>query len=172
MKLINKKIIAAALAFATLTGCDSLNNGEKDKVETETDQVETTDSAEDTDAADTDADKDSKDADSDADKDTDADSEDSDSEGGGQNVTTGPDTDDPTKDASPEEESEAVTEAGDDLKSKLEDAIFNNRVQARACEILLENTPEDKVEFRAELESYIQESNDLIEQAQRYLESL
>lgn len=181
MKLINKKIIAAALAFATLTGCDSLNNNEKDKVETETDQVETAETNEaadtadkdadtDADGADSDADADSKDADTDTDgEDADADSEDID---GGQNVTTGPDADDPTKDASPEEESEAITDPGTTDKEKLEDAIFNNRIQARAAEILLEQSPETIASIRPELEELVERSHKLIDEAQQVLDTL
>lgn len=58
-------------------------------------------------------------------------------------------------------------------KERLEDAIFNNRVQARAAEILLEEVPESLTEeTKAKLEKLVEDSNALIEKAEAALESL
>lgn len=72
-----------------------------------------------------------------------------------------------------EDSSEAETDPGMTAKERLEDAIFNNRVQARAAEILLEEVPESlSEETKARLEQLVKDSSDLIEKAEAALQSL
>ena len=153
MKITNKKIIAALLIAATLTGCDDLNNEPKDakesQVEESTDQAAgENETASDEEVSESEEEKDSKDTDTEVDKD----SEETDTE----------------EDAT----SEAETESGSTAVEKLEDAIFNNRVQARAAEILLEETPESLTEeHKATLEELLEKSNDIIERSEKALEA-
>ena len=72
-----------------------------------------------------------------------------------------------------EKESEAETDPGVTDREKLEDAIFNNRVQARAAEILLEEAPDSLTdETKAKLEQLIEDSTQLIEQAEALIDTL
>ena len=72
-----------------------------------------------------------------------------------------------------EDSNEAETDPGMTAKERLEDAIFNNRVQARAAEILLEEVPESlSEETKAKLEKLVEDSNALIEKAEAALQSL
>lgn len=147
MKIKNKKIIAALLIAATLTGCDDLNNEPKDAKENQVEESTDQAAVEDEKASDeeaTETEEDEKDA---------KDSEEADTE----------------EDAT----SEAETEGGSTAVEKLEDAIFNNRVQARAAEILLEETPESLTEeHKATLEELLEKSNDIIERSEKALEAL
>ena len=159
MKLTNKKIIAALLIAATLTGCDSLNNKAKD-------------AEEDTKVEDVTVDE--KEAAKEGEEDADLNGSTEDAEGEEKDTKEGEDAEgeeDPTSET--EEESEAETDAGTTTAEKLEDAIFNNRVQARAAEILLEEAPESlSEETKAKLQQLIDDSNELIEKANQILESL
>lgn len=153
MKLTNKKIIAILLAAATLTACDGLNGSKKEAENTEKPAVE--ESAENKEAEtkeETDADK--------------ADSEEKDAE------KKEGEEDSENADQADADKEEAVTDAGQSTKEKLEDAVFNNRVQARAAEILLEQTPETITNIKDKLETLVEESNVLIEKAEKALESL
>lgn len=150
MKITNKKIIAALLIAATLTGCDSLNNKAKDAEEDTKVEDTTVDEKE---AA--------KEGEEDAELNGSTEGEEKDTEG----------EEDATSEA--EEESEAETDAGTTTAEQLEDAIFNNRVQARAAEILLEEAPESlSEETKAKLQQLVEDSNELIEKANQILESL
>lgn len=150
MKITNKKIIAALLIAATLTGCDSLNNKAKDAEEDTKVEDATVDEKE---AA--------KEGEEDAELNGSTEGEEKDTEG----------EEDATSEA--EEESEAETDAGTTTAEQLEDAIFNNRVQARAAEILLEEAPESlSEETKAKLQQLVEDSNELIEKANQILESL
>ena len=72
-----------------------------------------------------------------------------------------------------EDSSEAETDPGMTAKERLEDAIFNNRVQARAAEILLEEVPDSlSEETKARLEQLVKDSSELIEKAEEALQSL
>ena len=158
MKLTNKKIIAALLIAATLTGCDSLNNKAK---ETEEDtKVE-------------DVTVDEKEAAKEGEEDADLNGSTEDAEGEEKDAKEGEDTEgeeDATSET--EEESEAETDSGKTIEEKLEDAIFNNRVQARAAEILLEETPESLTdEFKVKLQELLEQSNDIIERSEKALEA-
>ena len=158
MKLTNKKIIAALLIAATLTGCDSLNNKAK---ETEEDtKVE-------------DVTVDEKEAAKEGEEDADLNGSTEDAEGEEKDTKEGEDAEGEEDATSETEESEAETDSGQSIEEKLEDAIFNNRVQARAAEILLEEAPESlSEETKAKLQQLIDDSNELIEKANQILESL
>lgn len=149
MKITNKKILAVLLIAATLTGCDSLKNkmkGEDAKVEEPTSNE---------DAAKKEGEEDAEHYES-----TEKESEEG-KEG------------EESKDKEGEDSSEAETDPGMTAKERLEDAIFNNRVQARAAEILLEEVPESlSEETKAKLEKLVEDSNALIEKAEAALESL
>lgn len=150
MKITNKQIIAAILIAATLTGCDSLKNklknSEDTKVEESTNEETTKkEGAEDAENTGSTEKEDKKD-----------DSEDKSSE----------------DKSSEDKSSEAETEDGNTVVEQLEDAVFNNRVQARAAEILLEETPESlSEEYKAKLKELVEKSNDIIERSEKALEA-
>lgn len=145
MKITNKKIIAALLIAATLTGCDSLNNKAKDNEDTKVEENAVDEKANE------------KEAEDDAEMTDSADGEEVNEEANGEE----------------EKESEAETDPGVTDKEKLEDAIFNNRVQARAAEILLEEAPDSLTdETKAKLEQLIEDSTQLIEQAEALIDTL
>ncbi len=149
MKITNKKIIAALLIAATLTGCDSLTNKAKDAEDTKVEEPTTGE-----DVA-------KKEGEEDADhyESTEKEGEDKEGEEG--------------KDKEGEDSSEAETDPGMTAKERLEDAIFNNRVQARAAEILLEEVPDSlSEETKARLEQLVKDSSELIEKAEEALQSL
>lgn len=150
MKLTNKKIIAALLIAATLTGCDSLNNDAKDTEDTKVEEP-TTDEA-----------TAKKEGEEDAEETGSTEGEKADEEAA-----------EDTKEGEEEKDSEAETDPGVTDKEKLEDAIFNNRVQARAAEILLEEAPDSLTEeSKARLEQLVEDSTSLIEQAEALIDSL
>lgn len=145
MKITNKKIIAALLIAATLTGCDSLNNKAKDNEDTKVEENTVDEKA--------------------SEKEAEEDAE----------MTGSTEGEEVNKEANGEEEkeSEAETDPGVTDREKLEDAIFNNRVQARAAEILLEEAPESLTdETKAKLEQLIEDSTQLIEQAEALIDTL
>lgn len=149
MKITNKKIIAALLIAATLTGCDSLTNKAKDAEDT---KVEEPTSNEDVAK---------KEGEEDADhyEFTEKEGEEGEDKEG--------------KEKEGEDSSEAETDPGMTAKERLEDAIFNNRVQARAAEILLEEVPDSlSEETKARLEQLVKDSSELIEKAEEALQSL
>lgn len=145
MKITNKKIIAALLIAATLTGCDSLNNKAKDNEDTKVEENTVDEKASE------------KEAEEDAEMTDSAEGEEVNEEANGEE----------------EKESEAETDPGVTDKEKLEDAIFNNRVQARAAEILLEEAPDSLTdETKAKLEQLIEDSTQLIDQAEALIDTL
>lgn len=151
MKLTNKKIIAALLIAATLTGCDSLNNKAKETEEDPKVEESTVDE---------------KEAAKEGEEDADLNGSTEDAEGEEKDTKEGEDA------TSETEESEAETDSGQTIEEKLEDAIFNNRVQARAAEILLEETPESLTdEFKVKLQELLEQSNDIIERSEKALEA-
>ncbi|MBP2016173.1 hypothetical protein [Anaerococcus degeneri] len=146
MKITNKKIIAVLLIAGTLTGCDSLKN----KIKGEDTKVEEPTTSEDA------AKKEGKE---------DAEHYESTEKEGKEGEES--------KDKEGEDSSEAETDPGMTAKERLEDAIFNNRVQARAAEILLEEVPDSlSEETKARLEQLVKDSSDLIEKAEAALQSL
>ena len=149
MKITNKKIIAALLIAATLTGCDSLNNKAKDNEDTKVEE-NTVDEKASEKASEKEAEEDAE-------------------------MTGSAEGEEVNKEAKGEEEkeSEAETDPGVTDREKLEDAIFNNRVQARAAEILLEEAPDSLTdETKAKLEQLIEDSTQLIEQAEALIDTL
>lgn len=157
MKLTNKKIIAALLIAATLTGCDSLNNKAKE-TEEDTKVEEST--------------VDEKEAAKEGEEDADLNGSTEDAEGEEKDTKEGEDAEGEEDATSETEESEAETDSGQTTAEKLEDAIFNNRVQARAAEILLEETPESLTdEFKVKLQELLEQSNDIIERSEKALEA-
>ena len=145
MKITNKKIIAALLIAATLTGCDSLNNKAKDNEDTKVEENTVDEKTSE------------KEAEEDAEMTGSAEGEEVNEEANGEE----------------EKESEAETDPGVTDREKLEDAIFNNRVQARAAEILLEEAPDSLTdETKAKLEQLIEDSTQLIEQAEALIDTL
>lgn len=158
MKLTNKTLIAALLLAVTLTGCDSLKNKLKNtddkKVEEaaddKTEKKEGEEDAENTDSTEKEDSEDTK-------EEKKEDKEEGKEEG-----------EDKDKKAS-----EAETDPGSTDKEKLEDAIFNNRVQARAAEILLKEAPNSlSEESKAKLEKLVEDSTKLIEKAEAIIDSL
>ena len=72
-----------------------------------------------------------------------------------------------------EEAKDDMADASDkDVRETLEQAIFDNRTQARAIEILLEMTPEKVADIKPELEQMLEDSNQLIDEAQAALDQL
>ena len=72
-----------------------------------------------------------------------------------------------------EETEDDMADASDkDIRETLEQAIFDNRTQARAIEILLEMTPEKVADIKPELEQMLEDSNQLIDEAQATLDQL
>ena len=72
-----------------------------------------------------------------------------------------------------EEAEDDMEDASDkDIRETLEQAIFDNRTQARAIEILLEMTPEQVADIKPELEQMLEDSNQLIDEAQATLDQL
>lgn len=158
MKLTNKTLIAALLLAVTLTGCDSLKNKLKNtddkKVEEaaddKTEKKEGEEDAENTGSTEKEDSEDTK-------EENKEDKEEGKEEG-----------EDKDKKAS-----EAETDPGSTDKEKLEDAIFNNRVQARAAEILLKEAPNSlSEESKAKLEKLVEDSTKLIEKAEALIDSL
>lgn len=146
----NTKYILLALVLSLgLTSCNNLSQNTNNKEETAQTEV----SEENKDAKDTkDEKKDSKE-DKEAKKDTDKETS---------------DKDDGMEDVDEEELRE-------ELKN-LEDSLFENKVQVRACEILMEENPELVADIRGDLEGLLEESNtsveaseELIRQVKEYL---
>lgn len=146
----NTKYILLALVLSLgLTSCNNLSQNTNNKEETAQTEV----SEENKDAKDTkDEKKDSKE-DKEAKKDTDKETS---------------DKDDGMEDVDEEELRE-------ELKN-LEDSLFENKVQVRACEILMEENPELVADIRGDLEALLEESNasveaseELIRQVKEYL---
>lgn len=146
----NTKYIFLALVLSLgLTSCNNLSQNTNNKEETAQTEV----SEENKDAKDTkDEKKDSKE-DKEAKKDTDKETS---------------DKDDGMEDVDEEELRE-------ELKN-LEDSLFENKVQVRACEILMEENPELVADIRGDLEALLEESNasveaseELIRQVKEYL---
>ena len=146
----NTKYILLALVLSLgLTSCNNLSQNTNNKEETAQTEV----SEENKDAKDTKDDKKDGKEDKEAKKDTDKETS---------------DKDDGMEDVDEEELRE-------ELKN-LEDSLFENKVQARACEILMEENPELVEDIRDDLEALLEESNasveaseELIRQVKEYL---
>lgn len=71
-----------------------------------------------------------------------------------------------------DEEMDENSNADVDAKASLEQAIFDNRTKARAIELLLDMAPEQVANIKPELEEMLENSNNLLEEAQAILDSL
>lgn len=145
----NTKYILLALVLSLgLTSCNNLSQNANNKEET----AQTESSEENKDAKDTKDEKETSKEDKEAKKD---DKETSDKDGGMEDVDK--------------------EELKEELKN-LEDSLFENKVQARACEILIEENPELVADIRDDLDALLEESNasiqaseELIKQVKEYL---
>ena len=146
----NTKYILLALVLSLgLISCNNLSQNANNKEETAQTEV----SEENKDAKDTKDEKKEEKGDKDSKKDTDKETS---------------DKDDGMEDIDEEELRE-------ELKT-LEDSLFENKVQVRACEILMEENPELVEDIRGDLEALLEESNasveaseELIRQVKEYL---
>lgn len=145
----NTKYILLALVLSLgLTSCNNLSQNANNKEETAQTEV----SEENKDAKDTKDEKENSKEDKEAKKD-----------------------DKETSNKDDEMEDIDKEELKEELKN-LEDSLFENKVQARACEILIEENPQLVENVRDELDSLLEESNtsveaseDLIRQLKEYL---
>ena len=171
MKL-NKTLLAALVLTLGLTGCDNMvNNKNQDKeadapvVEENQDQAEGTEEGKEAaDEAETPENEESADMEEKAGEGEEA-SENADGEEAA-NAEENKDN---------EEASETTSTADMTVEEKreaLEQAIFDNRSQARAAELLLEMAPEKVEDIRPQLEALIEKSNDVLARAQQALDQL
>lgn len=146
----NTKYILLALVLSLgLTSCNNLSQNTNNKEETAQTEV----SEENKDAKDTKDEKKDEKEDKDSKKDTDKE----------------------TSDKEDQKEDVDEEELREELKT-LEDSLFENKVQVRACEILMEENPELVEDIRGDLEALLEESNasveaseELIRQVKEYL---
>lgn len=154
---INKTIIAALMLTFTLASCDSVvQNENAPVVETPAEDpaaVETTEPAETDDTTDT--------AET-----TEPAAEDATVESTDDQAT------DVTGDATDDMATDTAMTADGDVRAALEQAIFDNRSQARAIEILFELTPENVAGVADQLQAMLDESNSLLAEAQAVLDEL
>lgn len=81
-------------------------------------------------------------------------------------------TDENAEENADQTEDDMANASDQDIRETLEQAIFDNRTQARAIEILLEMTPEQVADIKPELEQMLEDSNQLIDEAQATLDQL
>lgn len=81
-------------------------------------------------------------------------------------------TDDAATDLSGDATDDTAMTADGDVRAALEQAIFDNRSQARAIEILFELTPENVAGVADQLQAMLDESNALLAEAQAVLDEL
>ena len=158
----SKTILATLALSLALVGCDNVvkndKEGEAPVVEENTENTENApaENAEKT-TDDMAADQESENADESAEENT----EDNAAEG------------EENAEENAEEAKDDMADASDkDVRETLEQAIFDNRTQARAIEILLEMTPEKVADIKPELEQMLEDSNQLIDEAQAALDQL
>lgn len=166
----NKTLAAALLLGVTLTGCDNVvekddaNEANAPTVEENTANEEATETTDDN-AETTDADTDAEETLEETDEESEDDADTTDA------------TDESEEDAADEEAETATTTDTSDMsveekRQVLEQAIFDNRSQARAAELLLELTPDKVADITPQLHQLIDESNALLEKAQQALDQL
>lgn len=163
MNNTSKTILATLALSLALVGCDNVvkndKEGEAPVVEEKTENAPAEDAEETTD--DMAADQTSENADESAEENTD------------ENAAEGEENAGENSEENAEEATDDMADASDkDIKETLEQAIFDNRTQARAIEILLEMTPEQVADIKPELEQMLQDSNQLIDEAQAALDEL
>lgn len=163
MNNTSKTILATLALSLALVGCDNVvkndKEGEAPVVEenTENAPAENAEEATDDKAADQASENTDENTDENADENATEDTEENAAEG----------------EENAEEAEDDMADASDkDIRETLEQAIFDNRTQARAIEILLEMTPEQVADIKPELEQMLEDSNQLIDEAQATLDQL
>lgn len=165
MNNTSKTILATLALSLALVGCDNVvkndKEGEAPVVEENTENAPAENAEEATD--DKAADQASENADENTEENAEA-TEDTD-----ENAAEGEEN----AEENAEEAEDDMADASDkDIRETLEQAIFDNRTQARAIEILLEMTPEKVADIKPELEQMLEDSNQLIDEAQAALDQL
>lgn len=163
MKL-NKTLASALLLSVALTGCDSIvkndNTAENTPVvEENTDAPAETTENEATETVETETTTDEAANNEETTETT-------------ETTTDGNSAEETTNESSSEQAADTSNMSIEQKKEMLEQAIFDNRSQARAAELLLELTPEKVADIEPQLQQLIDESNALLEQAQRALDQL
>lgn len=163
MNNTSKTILATLALSLALVGCDNVvkndKEGEAPVVEENTENAPAENSEEATD------DKAADQASENTDENTDENADENATEDNDENAAEG--------EENAEETEDDMTDASDkDIRETLEQAIFDNRTQARAIEILLEMTPEQVADIKPELEQMLEDSNKLIDEAQATLDQL
>ena len=153
MNKTSKTVFATLALSLALVGCDSVVKNDKDGKAPVVEENTSEDSK-----AKENAPSDEKDED----KATDTKSEEE----------TSVDSDEKSEEDSKKEEDDMANASDQDIREALDQAIFDNRSQARAIEILLEMTPEKVADIKPELEEMLEESNKLIDEAQATLDEL
>ena len=162
----SKTILATLALSLALVGCDNVvkndKEGEAPVVEENTENTENA-PAENSEEA-----TDDKAADQTSENDDESAEENKD-----ENEAKGEENAEENSEENAEEAEDDMADASDkDIRETLEQAIFDNRTQARAIEILLEMTPEQVADIKPELEQMLQDSNQLIDEAQATLDQL
>ena len=163
MNNTSKTILATLALSLALVGCDNVvkndKEGEAPVVEENTENAPAENSEEATD------DKAADQASENTDENTDENADENATEDNDENAAEG--------EENAEETEDDMADASDkDIRETLEQAIFDNRTQARAIEILLEMTPEQVADIKPELEQMLEDSNQLIDEAQAALDEL
>lgn len=161
MNNTSKTILATLALSIALVGCDNVvkndKEGEAPVVEENTENAPAENAEETTD--DMAADQESENADENTEENAEA------TEDTEENAAEG--------EENAEKAEDDMADASDkDIRETLEQAIFDNRAQARAIEILLDMTPEKVADIKPELEQMLEDSNQLIDEAQATLDQL
>lgn len=163
MNNTSKTILATLALSLALVGCDNVvkndKEGEAPVVEENTENAPAENAEEATD------DKAEDQASENADENTDENADENATEDTDENAAEGEENADQTED-------DMANASDQDIRETLEQAIFDNRTQARAIEILLEMTPEQVADIKPELEQMLEDSNQLIDEAQATLDQL
>lgn len=156
MKL-NKKFVPVLLMALTLTACNNMpgNTNNEEAAPNSTELAESVEKVEGKDANEASSEEAKEQAS------TESSTEDQAEEASSQADTT----------SSEEATSDEVQNSQSD-KEALEQAIFDNRVQARAAEILLEESPATIEAIASDLEELVSESQTLVEEGRTLLDSL
>lgn len=156
----SKTILATLALSLALVGCDNVvkndKEGEAPVVEENTENAPAENTEETTDQK----------AEDQASENTDENSEENPAEGTEENA------DENAEENADQTEDDTADASDKDIRETLEQAIFDNRTQARAIEILLEMTPEQVADIKPELEQMLEDSNQLIDEAQATLDQL
>ena len=163
MNNTSKTILATLALSLALVGCDNVvkndKEGEAPVVEENTENAPAENAEEATD------DKAADQASENTDENTDENADENATEDTDENAAEGEENADQTED-------DMANASDQDIRETLEQAIFDNRTQARAIEILLEMTPEQVADIKPELEQMLEDSNQLIDEAQATLDQL